>query len=311
MTSTLSKLLPREIVDSYLSDLRKHVAKSSGGISHTFTFVGLNATCEELGLRSSSYYYIPCNVSRDMDASAIQDFYRDTLLDPDVMDVSAGIVFVSAKDPAYSDITMPGKATAVLFSEARDADFLNLLDDEDKNSTLSRGIYGGHRKHGTRYNEAKALVKKKMMRSLLLNFPHLEPYIDLVEVGTPITMADYTLRTATLGLRHSTDRMVDMELRPDCRLPGLYFTGQDVAFAGWAGAMTGAMVTAQCLLGYTLFDFMQKKTLMRDLGAAHVEDMIQERVKAGTAATPWEVAAEVTQNAIRHVQKMLYGSSTK
>lgn len=124
------------------------------------------------------------------------------------------------------------------------------------------------------------------MRSLVLNFPHLEPYIECVEVGTPITMADYTMRVNTLGLRHTPQRMVDMELRPDCNLPGLYFTGQDVAFAGWAGAMTGAMVTAQRLLGYTLFDFMQQKTLMRDLGAGHVEDMIQEKVKAGTAATP-------------------------
>lgn len=304
MGSTLFNLLPGEIVDKYLSDLREHVMKSSGGISHTFTFVGLNATCEELGLRSSSYYYIPCNASEDMDASVIQDFYRDTLLDPTVMDVSAGIVFASAKDPMYSNITMPGKSTAIIFSEAKEQDFLSLLDKEDRDSIFSRGIYSGHRKHSSEYEKAKALVKTKMLRSLLLNFPHLEPYIEVVEVGTPITLADYTMRMATLGLRHTPERMVDMELRPDCRLSGLYFTGQDVAFAGWAGAMTGAMVTAQSILGYTLFDFMQKKTLMRDLGAGHVEDMIQERVKAGTAATPFDVMVEIAQNAIVHVRKI-------
>ena len=116
-------------------------------------------------------------------------------------------------------------------------------------------------------------------------------------------MADYTMRMETLGLRHTPQRMTDFELRPDCNLPGLYFTGQDVAFAGWAGAMTGAMVTAQCLLGYTLFDFMRKKTLMRDLGAGHVEDMIQEKVKDGTAATPLEILIEILGNALRHVRK--------
>lgn len=101
--ATLFKLLPKDVVDKHLSNLREHVKKSSGGISHTFTFVGFNASCEELGLRSSSYYYIPCNATRDMDASAIQDFYRDTLLDPNVLDVSAGIVFASAKDPMYAN----------------------------------------------------------------------------------------------------------------------------------------------------------------------------------------------------------------
>ena len=303
MGSTLSNLLSKNVVDEYLSDLRRHVVASSGGISHTFTFVGFNATSEELGLRSSSYYYIPCNATRDMDASAIQDYYRATLLDPKVMDVSAGIVFASAKDPMYANITMPGKSTAIIFSEAREKDFLDLLDEDDRESIFSRGIYDGHHKHSSKYEKAKALVKKKMMRSLLLNFPHLEPYIECVEVGTPLTLADYTMRTATLGLRHTTQRMVDMELRPDCRLKGLYFTGQDVAFAGWAGAMTGAMVTAQQqLLGHTLFDFMQQKTLMRDLGAGHVEDMIQERVKEGTAATPLEILVEIFENAIRHLK---------
>ena len=75
MGSTLSNLLSQNVADEYLSDLRRHIVASSGGISHTFTFVGFNATSEELGLRSSSYYYIPCNATRDMDASAIQDFY--------------------------------------------------------------------------------------------------------------------------------------------------------------------------------------------------------------------------------------------
>jgi hypothetical protein len=98
--------------------------------------------------------------------------------------------------------------------------------------------------------------------------------------------------------------MCDGELRPDCepQLEGLYFTGQDVAFAGWAGAM----VTAQKLLGYTLLDFVQQKTLLRDLGRGDVEDMIQSKVKEGTAASPLHVLAEVLGNAVRHVRKAFF-----
>ena len=315
MRSTLN-LLPPDIVHESLADLHKTIEAASGGISHVFTFVGLNASNEQLGLRSSSFYYIPWNeTNRDMNATKIQDYYRDTLLDPNVLDVSAGIVFASAKDPIYSSMVMPNKSTVIIFSEAKAEDFMKF----QKRATTETTTHSGPSsslEHGERtddYEQAKQLIQAKMMRSLLVNFPHLEPYIDVVEVGTPLTLFDYTRRMETLGLRHTPQRMCSMDLRPDCGthrgLEGLYFTGQDVAFAGWAGALTGAMVTAQRLLGYTLVDFMNKKTLMRDLGRGDIEDMIQQRVAEGTAASPWEVAVEIMENAIRHIRHKFSVSS--
>lgn len=298
MGSTL-KLLSPNVVKQSLASLQSAVNASSEGISHVFTFVGLNASHDELGLRSSSFYYIPWNeTNKGMDASAIQDFYRNTLLDPSVRDVSAGIVFASAKDPEYCSSVMPGKSTVIIFSEAKVEDFLKF-----QGGTAETA--GNRREHGHRasdYEQAKKLIETKMIRSLLLNFPHLEPYIDLVEVGSPLTLFDYTRRMDSLGLRHTPQRMCDTELRPDCNLEGLYFTGQDVAFAGWAGALAGGMVTAQKLLGYTLQDFMNKKTLLRALGKGELEDMIQEQVQEGTAASPLETAGEVAGNAWRHIR---------
>ena len=302
--STLQLLPPRIREMKGISRLQKAVKESSGGSSHVVTFVGLNASCEELGLKSSSYYYIPWNTTDNkMDATEIQDYYRGTLLDPNVMDVSAGIVFASAKDPTYADAVMPNKSTVIVFSEAKTEDFVKFAQPaKDKNrATTKRWVHGQRTED---YEAAKDLIEQKMMRSLLLNFPHLEPYVDVVEVGTPLTLFDYTRRFETLGLRHTPERMCNMELRPDCQeLPGLYFTGQDVAFAGWAGALAGAMVTAQELLGYTLLDFMNKKTLLRDLGNGKLEDTIQQKVADGTAASPIEVVAEVAGNAMRHVRK--------
>jgi len=83
--STLTQLLPRRLVEDGgpLAGLYEAVNRSSSGISHVFAFIGLNASNEELGLRSSSYYYTPWyNTTKDMDATAIQNFFRDTLLDP-------------------------------------------------------------------------------------------------------------------------------------------------------------------------------------------------------------------------------------
>jgi all-trans-retinol 13,14-reductase len=245
--TTLRKLLPREIVDGPLRRLNESVEASSGGISHVFTFVGLNAPTDELKLRSSSFYYIPWNdTNRDMDATAIQEFYRNTLLDPNVLDVSAGMVFCTAKDPVYSEATMPGLSTAIIFSEARAEHFEQFLVYESKDKKHLRKA---------EYQAAKDLIEAKMLRSLLTNFPHLEPYIDVVEVATPLTLLDFTMRTETLGLRHTPQRMTDMEIRPDCAVPGLYFTGQDIAFAGWAGALTGVSLFRRCRHEGCLADF--------------------------------------------------------
>jgi all-trans-retinol 13,14-reductase len=289
--STLDKLLPPEVAQMpAFRKLRDVVKRSGGGISHVFAFVGLNASTEELNLQSSSFYYIPWNeTNRNMDATRIQEYYRDTLLNPNVLDISAGMVFCAAKDPAYSARTMPERSTVVVFSEARASDFDAFLD-------------GGARRTAA-YGEAKRLIQRKMMRSLLLNFPHLESHVELVEIGTPLTVRDYTLRTDTLGLRHTPHRMTCFNIRPDTPLEGLYFTGQDIAFAGWAGALTGAMVTAQRILGYSILDFAQGRTLMRDLGRGDVEDMIQDKVAGATRASWWEVAATIAGNIAREWQE--------
>jgi all-trans-retinol 13,14-reductase len=299
--STLRNLLPPELaVDETgpLHRLYRAVEASSHGISHVFAFVGVNASTSDLKLRSSSFYYIPWNeTNKSMNATEIQEFYRDSLLDPSVLDVSAGMVFCTAKDPVYSEATMPGRSTAIVFSEARAEDFQVFVNVSNDGKIK--------RLRTDAYKEAKKVIETKMMHSLLANFPQLKPHVDVVEIGTPLTLLDYTLRTETLGLRHTPRRMTDLEIRPDCAIPGLYFTGQDISFAGWAGAMTGAMVTAQRLLGYTLLDFAQKHTLMRDLGKGHVEDMIQDRIQQANAATPLTVMQEIFQNAVRHVTKKL------
>ena len=307
LDNTLEHLLPPDLVKKPNAPLRKLYdevkAAGKGAISHCFGFVGLNASAEELGLRSSSYYYLPWNTTdKEMDATFIQDYYRDTLLDPNVLDVSAGWVFVSAKDPYYSNMTMPGKTTVIIFSEAKTEDFEKFVDDT--------AYFKGARPHAGKarplreaeYEAAKKLVERKMMRGLLRCFPHLEPYVDVVEIGTPLTLLDYTHRMVTLGLRHNSRRLTSQIIRPDCPIPGLYFTGQDVCFAGWAGAMTGALVTAQLLLGYNLFSLLSGKTLMRDLGAGNAEDLVKEKMQKASKTKPLEVLSEIMENAITHIK---------
>lgn len=307
LDNTLEHLLPRDLVLGPTAPLRRLYgevkAAGKGAIGHCFGFVGLNASVEELGLRSSSFYYLPWNkTDKEMDATYIQDYYRDTLLDPNVLDVSAGWVFVTAKDPYYCNMTMPGKTTVIMFSEAKTEDFEKFIDEASYFKGAAPHAGKSRPMREAEYETAKKLVEQKMMRGLLRCFPHLEPYVEVVEIGTPLSLLDYTHRMVTLGLRHNPRRLTSQIIRPDCAIPGLYFTGQDVCFAGWAGAMTGALVTAQLLLGYNLFSFLSGKTLMRDLGARDAEDLVREKMQKASKMNPLEVAAEIMENAIRHIQ---------
>lgn len=48
------------------------------------------------------------------------------------------------------------------------------------------------------------------MQSLLSNFPGLEPYMNFVEIATPLTLLHYRERSASLGLRHTPNCMTDL-----------------------------------------------------------------------------------------------------
>jgi hypothetical protein len=197
---------------------------------------------------------------------------------------------------------MPGRTTVIIFSEAKTEDFDKFVEQ----ATYFKGAapHAGKARpvREAEYEAAKKLVEQKMMRGLLQCFPHLEPHVEVVEIGTPLTLLDYTHRMVTLGLRHNPRRLTSQIIRPDCAIPGLYFTGQDVCFAGWAGAMTGALVTAEVLLGYNLFSLLSGKTLMRDLGAGDAEDFVREKMQKASKTKPLEVVAEIFENAIRHIQ---------
>lgn len=134
------------------------------------------------------------------------------------------------------------------------------------------------------------------MQSLLSNFPGLEPYMNFVEIATPLTLLHYRERSASLGLRHTPNCMTDLGCALIVQFVG-YFTGQDNTFAGWAGALAGAMVTAQLLLGYTLLDFVQGRSLMTDLGRPNAECLLKTKIQTTTQASPLEVLIEIALNA--------------
>lgn len=66
--------------------------------------------------------------------------------------------------------------------------------------------------------------------------------------------------------------------------------------------MTGALVTAQLLLGYNLFSLLSGKTLMRDLGAGDAEDIVKQKMQKASKTSPLEVLAEIIENASTHIK---------
>jgi len=70
------------------------------------------------------------------------------------------------------------------------------------------------------------------------------------------------------------------------------------------------MVTAQLLLGYNLFSFFSGKTLMRDLGAGDAEDLVREKMQKASKMNPFEVVAEMFENAVRDIQTHWFKKET-
>jgi hypothetical protein len=101
------------------------------------------------------------------------------------MDVWAGTVFCTSKDPEYSNATMPGgKSIAIVFSKGQASDVDAFVEERSGSESTATAGKSGRRVRAAEYDTAKEQIKKKMLRSPLLNFSHLE-----------LTLKDHTLRS--------------------------------------------------------------------------------------------------------------------
>jgi len=109
---------------------------------------------------------------------------------------------------------------------------------------------GGMRPGSSSQDRSYAALKDQLRHNLLAQFgeqfPGLLPMVRLVEVSTPITVAEYTgaEHGAMYGLATTPERFLSPALRPRTPIGGLLLAGQDACTPGVTGAMTGGLMAA-------------------------------------------------------------------
>jgi all-trans-retinol 13,14-reductase len=114
-------------------------------------------------------------------------------------------------------------------------------------------------KRGPDYGEFKAQLQASMLEQFLTEMPGLRGMIDHVEMSTPLSTDNFCRpqRGSIYGLEPTPARFRCRWLRPRAPIPGLYFSGSEVASVGVMGAMMGGALAAVAAQPKRAFQLMR------------------------------------------------------
>ncbi|MEE2962240.1 MAG: NAD(P)/FAD-dependent oxidoreductase [Myxococcota bacterium] len=101
------------------------------------------------------------------------------------------------------------------------------------------------KKRGESYDAFKERMEKKLLEQFLKNMPELEPYLEYVELSTPLS-TDHFVRPmagSIYGIEPTPKRFRTQWLRPQSPIRNLFMAGSEVASVGVIGAMMGGVLS--------------------------------------------------------------------
>ncbi len=101
-------------------------------------------------------------------------------------------------------------------------------------------------KRGDGYDDFKQRITDAMLEQYLDRYPDLTPYVDHVELSTPLSTHHFTgaNRGSIYGLGTEPERFTDESLLPRTAIRGLYLAGSDAGTPGVTGALIGGALAA-------------------------------------------------------------------
>ena len=102
------------------------------------------------------------------------------------------------------------------------------------------------KKRGADYEAFKAKIAARMLEQFFEHRPALKPLLDYAELSTPVS-TDHFVRPVAgsiYGIEPTPERFRNSSLRPRSPIPGLFFSGSDIATVGVIGAMMGGVLCA-------------------------------------------------------------------
>jgi all-trans-retinol 13,14-reductase len=106
-------------------------------------------------------------------------------------------------------------------------------------------------RRGPEYKAFKADMAEKLIKMVNQRYPELDSAIESIEVSTPLTWRDYTGTPggAMYGIEKDSGNYMHTMLLPRSKVPGLFFTGQNLNLHGAPGVTIGAVMTCAEILG--------------------------------------------------------------
>lgn len=106
-------------------------------------------------------------------------------------------------------------------------------------------------RRGDDYAGFKQEMADRLLQAVGQRFPELRPAIRYMEVSTPLTWRDYTgvPEGSMYGIEHDYHDPLLTSIMPKTKIPGLWFTGQNVNLHGMLGVTIGAVMTCGEIVG--------------------------------------------------------------
>ena len=258
--TTCLDLVGRENVpDWYL----RRLGAWSGGASTFNVYLGLDATCEELGLTHHENFV---NDSYDLDGQ-FEKMLQGFKYDPD----GAAVTAYNVADPGFSP---PGTSSVVVTLIAYSEPWLKLAPAE--------------------YEQAKREMADKCVSLAERIAPDIRRHIEEVEVATPLTNMRFTrnLGGSIIGFDQTFQGSGLTRMPPRSPLEGLYFSGAWVNIGGgyepsmYSGYLTSVEVLKDLERGGSDPGEMEKmrQQLEGQAGnAAAIEDGVAEEIEEAPA----------------------------
>jgi len=252
LNTTFNKLIPIELVSDttsyHVKQYQDFIKKTGSSGGFIYCFVNLEGTTEELELRDSNLWIYP---NRDYE-ELLDEFEEDICDNPMPLFISSA----SAKDTSWND-RYPNKSSVIMLCMGKKEWFTQW----ESERCMHRNI---------EYKDLKDIMGKRMINEGLYKYyPKTKGKITHYEMGTPLTNQHYLgcLDGEGYGLESTSNRYSEVSyLRPQTPIHNLYLTGQDICTLGFAGALTGGLLTAHSILGYgTVLDIITNRNLITDL----------------------------------------------
>jgi all-trans-retinol 13,14-reductase len=217
--STASRLLPEEVSAGWTRSVTAHPAASA----HLCLYLGFEGDIREAG------------------ASAANEWFYETWdLEEEAWDVEdpasrAGCLycsFPSLKDPQHD----PGPRVR------HTGEVVTFVPYE----TFARWKGTQWKRRPEEYDAFKADIERRMLDQFFEHMPGLRDKLVYAELSTPLSTEHFVrpMAGSIYGIEPTPERFDDPWLRPRSPIPGLFFSGSEVASVGVVGAMMGGVLAA-------------------------------------------------------------------